>query len=160
MNECLESEEGDVEDNRIPSIASSRSNMSDHSVDVAAHSPLGAGGNPRISAPLQNTSLGAGAGLTPSSNILKAKCHQFIIRTFSSPLKCNHCTSLMVGLTRQVGHGIYIHKYSVMQCLCPCRTVQSNADPCSAVQSYAVQCRAMQCSAELWHYLQKNVILF
>ena len=75
--------------------------MSDHSVDIA-NSPLAAGGNPRISAPLQNTSLGAGAGLTPSSNILKAKSHQFIIRTFSSPLKCNHCTSLMVGLTRQV----------------------------------------------------------
>ena len=31
----------------------------------------------------------------------KAKSHQFLIRTFSSPLKCNHCTSLMVGLTRQ-----------------------------------------------------------
>ena len=68
-----ESEEGDVEDNRIPSIASSRSNMSDHSVDAhSPHSPLtsavspaamsggGGGGNPRISAPLQNTSLGSG----------------------------------------------------------------------------------------------------
>ena len=31
----------------------------------------------------------------------KAKAHQFLIRTFSSPLKCNHCTSIMVGLTRQ-----------------------------------------------------------
>lgn len=30
-----------------------------------------------------------------------SKSHQFLIRTFSSPLKCNHCTSLMVGLTRQ-----------------------------------------------------------
>merc|ERR1719195_983209 len=29
------------------------------------------------------------------------KSHQFLVRTFSSPLKCNHCTSLMVGLTRQ-----------------------------------------------------------
>ncbi|EDW72069.1 uncharacterized protein Dwil_GK10639 [Drosophila willistoni] len=27
--------------------------------------------------------------------------HQFLVRTFSSPTKCNHCTSLMVGLTRQ-----------------------------------------------------------
>ena len=66
------------------------------------------GGNPRISAPLQNTSLGSGAGLaTPSTgppSHLKPKSHQFIIRTFSSPLKCNHCTSLMVGLTRQVPH--------------------------------------------------------
>ena len=65
----LESEEGDVEDNRIPSIASSRSNMSEHSVD-ASQSPLNnflaspgaasGGGNPRISAPLQNSSLGSG----------------------------------------------------------------------------------------------------
>uniref|UniRef100_A0A182P1E5 non-specific serine/threonine protein kinase n=1 Tax=Anopheles epiroticus TaxID=199890 RepID=A0A182P1E5_9DIPT len=31
----------------------------------------------------------------------KAKVHQFLVRTFSSPTKCNHCTSLMVGLTRQ-----------------------------------------------------------
>lgn len=31
----------------------------------------------------------------------KGKCHQFVIRTFSSPTKCNHCTSLMVGLVRQ-----------------------------------------------------------
>lgn len=29
------------------------------------------------------------------------KVHQFLVRTFSSPTKCNHCTSLMVGLTRQ-----------------------------------------------------------
>ena len=65
----LESDEGDVEDNRIPSIASSRSNMSEQSVDAA--SP---GGNPRISAPLQNTSLGAGAGL--ANTILKPKSHQ------------------------------------------------------------------------------------
>jgi len=35
------------------------------------------------------------------STVLKPKSHQFLIRTFSSPLKCNHCTSLMVGLTRQ-----------------------------------------------------------
>lgn len=31
----------------------------------------------------------------------KPKSHQFLVRTFSSPTKCNHCTSLMVGLTRQ-----------------------------------------------------------
>ena len=42
---------------------------------------------------------------------LAVHCHkvcllQFIIRTFSSPLKCNHCTSLMIGLTRQVNKTI------------------------------------------------------
>ncbi|CAH1642154.1 unnamed protein product [Spodoptera littoralis] len=31
----------------------------------------------------------------------KQKVHQFLVRTFSSPTKCNHCTSLMMGLTRQ-----------------------------------------------------------
>lgn len=31
----------------------------------------------------------------------KPKSHQFLVRTFSAPTKCNHCTSLMVGLTRQ-----------------------------------------------------------
>ncbi|XP_059224968.1 serine/threonine-protein kinase Genghis Khan isoform X2 [Stomoxys calcitrans] len=36
---------------------------------------------------------------TPS--VHKQKIHQFLVRTFSSPTKCNHCTSLMVGLTRQ-----------------------------------------------------------
>ena len=88
--------------------------MSEQSTDAV--SPLGAGGNPRISAPLQvmvfcsyntdpylhqNTSLGSGAGLTGLPASMKPKCHQFLIRSFSSPLKCNHCTSLMVGLTRQ-----------------------------------------------------------
>lgn len=36
-----------------------------------------------------------------STMIQKPKMHQFLVRTFSSPTKCNHCTSLMVGLTRQ-----------------------------------------------------------
>lgn len=36
-----------------------------------------------------------------STMIQKPKVHQFLVRTFSSPTKCNHCTSLMVGLTRQ-----------------------------------------------------------
>ena len=110
----IESDEGDVEDNRAASIASSRSNMSEQSVDAV--SPLSAGGNPRISAPLQNTSLGSGAGMTNiPSTVLKPKSHQFLIRTFSSPLKCNHCTSLMVGLTRQVtvnSEDLFLHVWS------------------------------------------------
>uniref|UniRef100_A0A034WNK9 non-specific serine/threonine protein kinase n=1 Tax=Bactrocera dorsalis TaxID=27457 RepID=A0A034WNK9_BACDO len=35
------------------------------------------------------------------TNVAATKVHQFLVRTFSSPTKCNHCTSLMVGLTRQ-----------------------------------------------------------
>lgn len=40
---------------------------------------------------------------TPSMPISDShfKSHQFLVRTFSSPTKCSHCTSLMVGLTRQ-----------------------------------------------------------
>lgn len=38
---------------------------------------------------------------TVAATMHKPKIHQFLVRTFSSPTKCNHCTSLMVGLTRQ-----------------------------------------------------------
>ncbi|XP_061742112.1 serine/threonine-protein kinase MRCK alpha isoform X2 [Nerophis ophidion] len=31
----------------------------------------------------------------------KPKAHQFVVKSFSSPTKCNQCTSLMVGLIRQ-----------------------------------------------------------
>ncbi|XP_066532576.1 serine/threonine-protein kinase MRCK alpha isoform X1 [Hoplias malabaricus] len=31
----------------------------------------------------------------------KPKAHQFVVKTFSIPTKCNQCTSLMVGLIRQ-----------------------------------------------------------
>lgn len=70
----LESEEGDIEDNRAHSLSSSKSNLSDNSLDQQS---------------------------IHSSMIQKQKVHQFLVRTFSSPTKCNHCTSLMVGLTRQ-----------------------------------------------------------
>ncbi|XP_025830500.1 serine/threonine-protein kinase Genghis Khan isoform X3 [Agrilus planipennis] len=66
----LESEEGDIEDNRALSIASSKSNLSELNMHES-HSPT------------------------------KLKTHQFLVRTFSSPTKCSHCTSLMVGLMRQ-----------------------------------------------------------
>ena len=53
------------------------------------------------------------------------KTHQFLIRTFSSPLKCNHCTSLMVGLTRQgvvcevCGFACHLHCRDKVPPLCP-----------------------------------------
>uniref|UniRef100_A0A671WJG6 Serine/threonine-protein kinase MRCK alpha n=1 Tax=Sparus aurata TaxID=8175 RepID=A0A671WJG6_SPAAU len=31
----------------------------------------------------------------------KSKAHQFVVKTFNTPTKCNRCTSLMVGLIRQ-----------------------------------------------------------
>ncbi|XP_037915645.1 serine/threonine-protein kinase Genghis Khan isoform X3 [Hermetia illucens] len=70
----MESEEGDIEDNRAHSLSSSKSNLSDNSIDQQS---------------------------MHSSVLTKQKVHQFLVRTFSSPTKCNHCTSLMVGLTRQ-----------------------------------------------------------
>lgn len=75
-NYSIESDEGDVEDNRIHS-SSSKSNLSEASLDQSAsiHSQQQIGKKSRI--------------------------HQFLVRTFSSPTKCNYCTSLMIGLTRQ-----------------------------------------------------------
>ncbi|XP_054256943.1 serine/threonine-protein kinase MRCK alpha-like isoform X2 [Macrosteles quadrilineatus] len=77
----VESEEGDIEDNRAPSIASSKSNLSEMSMDHHGH---------------HHHHHHSHSHLPP-----KPKHHQFLVRTFSSPTKCNHCTSLMVGLTRQ-----------------------------------------------------------
>lgn len=49
----------------------------------------------KISSPISDT--------RPTITVLtpKPKAHQFLVRTFVAPLKCNHCTSLMVGLIRQ-----------------------------------------------------------
>ena len=87
-NYSVESDEGDVEDNRIHSLSSSKSNLSeegslDHSHSI--HSSI-----------LQQQQQQQQMMQQP-----KPKIHQFLVRTFSSPTKCNHCTSLMVGLTRQ-----------------------------------------------------------
>lgn len=41
------------------------------------------------------------SGGGPSPHMMKQKAHQFLVRSFSNPIKCSHCTSLMVGLTRQ-----------------------------------------------------------
>ncbi|XP_035893744.1 serine/threonine-protein kinase Genghis Khan isoform X3 [Anopheles stephensi] len=82
-NYSMESEDGDVEDNnRGHSLSSSKSNLSDHSLSM--HSVM----------------MSHQQDLHPHRQ-QKAKVHQFLVRTFSSPTKCNHCTSLMVGLTRQ-----------------------------------------------------------
>ncbi|XP_049786774.1 serine/threonine-protein kinase Genghis Khan [Schistocerca cancellata] len=82
----VESEEGDVEDNRAPSVTSSKSNLSELSIDP--NSSLG-------------LDLHTKPGLLAHQLPPKPKSHQFLVRTFSSPTKCSHCTSLMVGLTRQ-----------------------------------------------------------
>ncbi|CAK9804243.1 Serine/threonine-protein kinase Genghis Khan [Anthophora quadrimaculata] len=83
-----DSVEADIEDNRAPSISSSKSNLSELSIDPT--SPL--------SHELLNKSSTAHGQVSLQP---KPKSHQFLVRTFSAPTKCNHCTSLMVGLTRQ-----------------------------------------------------------
>ncbi|KAG8182959.1 hypothetical protein JTE90_003336 [Oedothorax gibbosus] len=75
-------DEADVEDNQPPSERGS-SKSSEASAENFTFSPV-IDSRPVISL------------LTP-----KPKAHQFLIRTFPSPIKCNHCTSLMIGLCRQ-----------------------------------------------------------
>lgn len=76
-NYSMESEEGDIEDNRPPSLSSSKSNLTENS-SMDHHSIHSAAMRGKT---------------TPSMQ----KVHQFLVRTFSSPTKCNHCTSLMVS---------------------------------------------------------------
>ncbi|GIY12579.1 hypothetical protein CDAR_213711 [Caerostris darwini] len=76
-------DEADVEDNQPASGGSSKSTASEASADNFSFSPI-VDSRPTISL------------LTP-----KPKAHQFLIRSFPSPIKCNHCTSLMIGLCRQ-----------------------------------------------------------
>uniref|UniRef100_A0A8C9TPJ4 Serine/threonine-protein kinase MRCK alpha n=1 Tax=Scleropages formosus TaxID=113540 RepID=A0A8C9TPJ4_SCLFO len=40
-------------------------------------------------------------GFSGSSLTAKPKAHQFVVKSFNTPTKCNQCTSLMVGLIRQ-----------------------------------------------------------
>uniref|UniRef100_A0A8D3DG21 Serine/threonine-protein kinase MRCK alpha n=1 Tax=Scophthalmus maximus TaxID=52904 RepID=A0A8D3DG21_SCOMX len=38
---------------------------------------------------------------SPTSSCCPPKAHQFVVKSFNTPTKCNQCTSLMVGLIRQ-----------------------------------------------------------
>lgn len=40
-------------------------------------------------------------GASKSGSVPQPKTHNFIMKNFSTPYKCNLCTSLMVGLQRQ-----------------------------------------------------------
>ena len=115
--------EGDGQDGRTnTSVASSRcSNMSENSTErvspasrsdqqrmlgpppplppMQQHQPVHHHPLHHVGQPQQQQQLYSGPRQTGLGG--QAKAHQFLVRTFSSPLKCNHCTSLMVGLTRQ-----------------------------------------------------------
>lgn len=105
-------DEADVEDNQPPSVTSSKSNISETSVD-------------RIFA---STSVSPLNDSKPQFTLIsspKPKAHQFLIRTFVAPLKCNHCTSLMVGLIRQgsvcevCGFACHITCQAKVPAMCP-----------------------------------------
>ncbi|XP_052476162.1 serine/threonine-protein kinase MRCK alpha isoform X6 [Carassius gibelio] len=49
----------------------------------------------------QVTSHSRSPSSTSDMESQEPKAHQFVVKTFSSPTKCNQCTSLMVGLIRQ-----------------------------------------------------------
>lgn len=140
----IESDEGDVEDNRAGSITSSRSNMSEHermspAVGGRMQPPIHPPSQPPPQPPTiqslnQHTLQQQQQQQQPQSNFLgtagvvptkASKTHQFLIRTFSSPLKCNHCTSLMVGLTRQgvvceiCGFACHLHCRDKVPMSCP-----------------------------------------
>ncbi|KAJ8679289.1 hypothetical protein QAD02_015076 [Eretmocerus hayati] len=85
----VDSVEGDIEDNRAPSMSSSKSNLSELSIDPTS--------------PLSHELLTKSSVISQGHVSLqpKPKSHQFLVRTFSGPTKCNHCTSLMVGVIRQ-----------------------------------------------------------
>ncbi|XP_032654126.1 serine/threonine-protein kinase MRCK alpha isoform X1 [Chelonoidis abingdonii] len=59
-------------------------------VEVTDHLPRS------IHTPAMRTAY-IGSGLSAP----KPKAHQFVVKSFNTPTKCNQCTSLMVGLTRQ-----------------------------------------------------------
>ena len=73
----------------------------------------------------------------------KPKSHQFLIRTFSSPLKCNHCTSLMVGLTRQ---GV-VCEICAFVCHLHCRDKVPSVCPVPPDQSKLCICSKYVCSS-------------
>ena len=39
--------------------------------------------------------------VNPAASSPQPKAHQFVVKSFNTPTKCNQCTSLMVGLKRQ-----------------------------------------------------------
>lgn len=52
--------------------------------------------------PTQTLGCRSSFSLTVSNvPVLQSKAHQFVVKTFNTPTKCNRCTSLMVGLIRQ-----------------------------------------------------------
>ncbi|KAM9778728.1 serine/threonine-protein kinase MRCK alpha isoform 2-T2 [Syngnathus typhle] len=71
---------------RSPSMASDMD-----PIELIDHSPRA----------VQNPSLRSGGYGSIGRSSPKPKAHQFVVKSFNTPTKCNQCTSLMVGLIRQ-----------------------------------------------------------
>lgn len=101
-----------------PSILFASGQGSPANANYNSKDHVGPSGKPVISAPLETHFMDSDASdvdgssatedHSSSSDVIKSsqslssqKQHSFVIRTFVAPLKCNHCTSLMVGLIRQ-----------------------------------------------------------
>lgn len=114
-----------------------QSNNANQSNSSSNSSPL-KGSKLCISAPLENlleseisenddsTTTEERSSISDLKSHSQAKKHSFIIRTFVAPLKCNHCTSLMVGLIRQglvcevCGFACHVACADQGQQQCPC----------------------------------------
>ena len=177
-----DSEEGDIEDNRAPSVLSSSNKSASDLSPQQGHTPgqqsqtdggSGMGGSPFGQRVIERSGLMQGSGMvdmssqqsqhmmqmqmqlqqtlnlshpSPSNSVgslplhsspltstlsLRSKSHQFLVRSFPSPLKCNHCTSLMVGLSRQgvvcevCGFACHVACKDKVPPLCPLPTDQS-----------------------------------
>lgn len=110
-------------------------------MSVQQHQQQVASTSLNLSHPSPSNSSGAGSlPLSHSSPLasgttlsLRSKSHQFLVRSFSSPLKCNHCTSLMVGLSRQgvvcevCGFACHVTCKDKVPPLCPLPTDQSES---------------------------------
>ncbi|XP_056424453.1 serine/threonine-protein kinase MRCK alpha isoform X3 [Hyla sarda] len=81
---------------QVISRSRSPSTMSDIEAGETADHPPRSAQTPTIRA----SYLSSGSS-TPKVMKLKPKAHQFVVKTFNTPTKCNQCTSLMVGLIRQ-----------------------------------------------------------
>ncbi|XP_077408134.1 serine/threonine-protein kinase MRCK alpha isoform X4 [Vanacampus margaritifer] len=71
---------------RSPSMASDM-----EPIELIDHSPCA----------IQTPTMRSGGYGSIGRSSPKPKAHQFVVKSFSTPTKCNQCTSLMVGLIRQ-----------------------------------------------------------
>lgn len=65
---------------------------------VDPHNPIQS--SPAIESDIESTDTSSLSD-TQRFTMCSQQKHSFIVRTFVAPLKCNHCTSLMLGLVRQ-----------------------------------------------------------